>query len=356
MNRLLVALVVFVLFSCSRQESILSSFPTPSDIVGEEIQLDLSSVAFPNYKLFKISDYLIFADSKSDFWIKVIDLHYPEKVFGLGRKGRGPGEITFIYNLDKYPGLKNGFFINDAPKKQILIYCVDSIISGKRGPEIRIKTSEQSMMKNIHPLHKGRFIGENLVSRNYYLALYDKEFDVLSEELRYPDEMLIQLDMLNTSSMTSAFYPLLCFNPEKPTFCAILQNSDFFEIISLSSDTLKSVFRSYTYLPEVRAISSFRYTYSDIRGGIINACSSKKYIYCLAHDDMEKLTMDDIGKGQRNIFIFNWDGSPERAIRLDRNISLFTVDENDSALYAFTYGEEDLKLLKYDLKNQQGGD
>ncbi|HCC72115.1 MAG TPA: hypothetical protein DEQ09_13330 [Bacteroidales bacterium] len=53
-----------------------------------------------------------------------------------------------------------------------------------------------------------------------------------------------------------------------------------------------------------------------IRGGIINACCTEKYIYCLAHDNSEKLTRDDFRKGQRNVFIFNWDGTPVRIIAL----------------------------------------
>lgn len=349
MNRSVILILFLSLLSCAEPSSILSDFGKPVDIVGEEIQVDFSSVAFPNYNLVKISDYLVFADSKSEYWIKIIDLNNPEKVLGFGRKGRGPYEITFVYNLGKYPGLKNSFFINDAPNKQILIYCLDSLISGKIGADKTIGTGDKAMIRNIYPLSEERLIGANIESRSNYLALYNKEFEIISEELNYPDEMRKQLELLNINSLTAAFSPGLCFNPDKLVLSAILQNSDFLEIISLDSDTLNSVYRSYSYLPELRVTSSFRYTYSDIRGGILNACCTEKYIYCLAHDNSEKLALDDFRKGQRNVFIFNWDGTPERSVRLDRNVFLLTVDENDSILYAFTYGEEELSLLKYDL-------
>lgn len=341
-------MVSLLLISCDERTT-FSGFGPPEKLVAQEIEIDLSRVAFPNFNMILFGDYLVFADSKSDYWIKVIDLRRQKVIAELGQKGRGPNEINFIYGIDKIPSSGNMFFVNDAPKKQLLLYNIDSVIIGKNRSEKKINMASGNMIRNVVPLTNGLYLSENLTSENYYLALYNQDFSILSESLRYPDEIKNALLLLNKGVWSAAFSPGICLSPKGNKVFTYLQNTDFIELFSLDSNNIESKYRSFTYLPEFVITSRFDYTYRDIRGGILNCYCTEKYIYCLANNHSENLTRQDLSQGENHIFIFSWDGAPVSRIELDRDIFLFAVDADDKTLYAFTYGEEIMKLLKYEL-------
>ncbi len=344
-----VIMSVLIFQSCTK-ETIFNKFEIENKLNAEVLSANLSDVGFPNFGFIICKNSLVFADSKSDFWIKIIDLETCKLIYELGKKGRGPNEVNFVYNLSNIPGSDNLFYINDAPNKQLLVFNIDSIISGKKRPSEKIILPKENMIRSIIPLKNKYFLSEDFNSKEYSLALYDKNFIKLSEGLIYPQEIIESLKPLNTELWHAAFNPAVKIQPAGRKFCTCLMNTDFIEIFSFKGDKIETVFRTYSYLPDYRISTPNRYSYSRIRGGILNCSVTDNYIYILAHNHSEILKPDDFKEGGYYIYVFDWVGTPVMILELDRPIFHFVVDNQDESLYAFTYGEIDLKLIKYDLQ------
>lgn len=347
----LIPILCILLYSCNvhDKQSTFIRFVFPTEIIGEVIEIDLSMVMYPNYNMFFCRHYLVFADSKSDFWIKIIDPENQTIIAQFAKKGRGPDEVNFVYGLSKVPGADSLFYINDAPNKQILLYNINEVVSGKARPKDRIQLKNQNMIREITPINNKQYLSENLTSTEYFLALYDEQFNIISRNLLFPNEILDNLNLLKKEFRGAVFSPQICFNNRGDRFFCYLQNTDFLELFSLNTDTIESIYIKYSYLPEYVISSPLKFSYTNLRGGFLNCTCTDSLIYCLAHNNSDILGPEDMKYGGDLIYIFNWDGSPVRLIKLDRSIFHFAVDQADKSLYAFTYGEENLNLIRYSL-------
>ncbi|MGC9355749.1 MAG: BF3164 family lipoprotein, partial [Mariniphaga sp.] len=239
---------------------------------------------------------------------------------------------------------------NNAPNKELLLYNIDSIAAGSQKALKRISTPLNRLTFKLIPVGNACYLSESDQIMMNYLTLYDSDFNNLSEGLVIPDEISEDLSMLNKNLRAAAFSPQICFNKAGDKFCCCLSNSDYIEIFHLTDNNIKSIYRNYTFLPEIEILSNIKYAYKNLRGGIRLCSCTDKYIYLLVYNHILELAQDELGNGNDLIYIFNWDGTPEKAIQLDHKIGLFTIDKDDRTLYAFTYGEEIMKLVKYDLQ------
>ncbi len=340
--------ILLALSACNTPDTIFD-FEASRLVEAEEINIDISKIGMPSTNILLIENNLILKDGKGDYSIKLIKLAESLEIIELGRKGRGPDEITFINGINRLPGNNESFYINDASKHRIEFYNVDSITKGRTKPDSVMSLLENRFVFEITPMGSDRFLAENISSSENYLALYDKDFNILSESFEYPFELKEALSFLDQRLQASALSARIRVSPNGSKIFAYLKYTDFIELFAIEEDNLESTFRSYTYMKEISVSSPTKYVYRNIRGGIVKGYCTNEYIYILAHNHSNKLERSEIFKGARQLFVFDWDAKPVDHIELDHDVLMFTVDDSDRFMYAFTYGKEETLLLKYDL-------
>jgi hypothetical protein len=134
-----VLLLIFIAASCSDNYAkyTYSNYHhlTEPDVVKkiDSTIVNTFDIYFPS-SLEVINDYLIFADSKADTMIKVIDRNTLKLINSFGRRGQGPGEFIGPGPIFSDKRNKNAFFIYEISSRKLTKYNLNNIINNDFNP------------------------------------------------------------------------------------------------------------------------------------------------------------------------------------------------------------------------------
>jgi hypothetical protein len=339
--------LMIVTVSCGYERTnIKSSFKSEKEIRHTVVELANGEFLSRVLHLDLAGDNLIVDDYNSETFFAIINTNDNTLYRRFGYLGQGPNELM------KTPA--NTTVINDSIMTVFNSNQNSSLFhinyKGDFLPQKKIEFNKNDKVRVVIPVSSTRYISLGHFEEGRYLLL-DENGEKLSFNFDYPSTD-------NNAELSTPMFKFLAFQGElirKPRGGAFLfagHDSEIFEIIEIDEDdNLKKVF---SYHGEIAQFSPSGDGYT--RGSVgkkpgskiflINATCSDNYIYLLYSN---KVIANDPDNAYRsnNVLVFDWEGNPVTSLLLDIEVNRIAVDENDSYMYAYSDGTE--QLVKFEL-------
>ncbi|MCI5719131.1 MAG: TolB-like 6-bladed beta-propeller domain-containing protein [Bacteroidales bacterium] len=286
----------------------------------------------------KANDWLIMSgDSRSTFNLLFYNLKTKDRILAL-RKGRGPGEMSYVSNILKHDG-KVSIYDGDRG----ILYNVDiprtistRMLSADTVTNLRDDFTKPS---SVAQCGKCGYLTTNIVSANVWYSYSNKDGKILSsvptfEYKELSDDFDAKVSHLISSEMISS--------PDGMKACVA---NIIFPVISFSSvDGGKlTEYRRYAY--PAMGFNGTSITSEWIRNF---QClqADEKYVYALYSGN--KFRGGSLPSWEcQHLIVYDWSGEPVRHFFLNRNITYFFLE--GSKLYCDS-SYPDFNIYVYDLE------
>lgn len=288
--------------------------------------------------------WLFIEDQLTENLIKVYDAATGEKMYEFGRKGRGPGELDGVFTIQRWsdPGYIE---ISDVSNKKNDIYNVDCL---KQKPPVSqahncIETSvptlasRQALIINNNDLvlnHGATVQGNLYLSRDGQTTQHLVEIPrPVSEKYANPMHAVITMS------------GRLAASPDRTRFAYFANTFDWALFFERNGDDIELIHEhGFSYLPEFNVRNNGVITPSEnYRAGFGHAVSGKEHYFVLySGKNAEEAEAEGVLAPHytNRLKVFDWEGNEVREIQLDRAISIFTVNHDETKIYGINFNED----------------
>lgn len=341
-RNLIILIVFFILLSCSRQEKIISEKISFSDF-GEPIALKAEAVTIKDsiyspYQIMVIDSLLITLERESNNLVKIYNINSGDLVFDGIPIGNGPNEVISAYICPSY---NNYFCLYEKSKNEILVYNTGNLINQKGiDPISRIVLSEQS--SDVEMVSAKKIIGKNIYDTKFKFNFYDSTGILIKKNGSYfpfkkdcSDQELIQgLECRFVTDFSNRIFVSHFL-------------TDIIEIFDLNGTLIKRFQGPDFFYPDVNEKHIGKSSYVSPKRG-------SKDAYMNPVRAGNEVFVQYIGKAftpdnphlYNKIFVFNWDGVPQKQYILDMPTPFFDVDYKNRIIYGIAINP-DYVLVKY---------
>lgn len=294
------------------------------NVKSDYSKLNSDSLILPT-KCVIVKNYLVLADRKASSPLHIFDIDRGVYLGGFGRKGQGPGEIGLPWLLSTTED--DRLLVYDVQSRKILEFYVDSLVLSGR------------------PNEEFKFVQEAIP---YSIALKDDKF--YYTDFVNPGGQFFEATKFS-SKPTNAYGGLL-YNSKNVADITLAQSnrsalalhansiaiathlSPLLEIFDMNTNVRKSVLGPEAFPPifdEFKGPLANRFAITkDTRLGHIGIQATADGIYVLYSGD--KVLDSTMDQGQ-TILVFDYQGRPQKMLKLDQPISAFVVS-TASKIYA----------------------
>lgn len=193
--------------------------------------------------------------------------------------------------------------------------------------------------QNVIPINSGKYLASGYFNDGRFQLLNSKG-EIEFKFGKFPS-FAVDEEKIPDDSKTIFHQVMLALKPSQDKVAAL--SSHVLEIIDNVNNNQKIETKQIL-------LSPYEYTYSSgkdlfanlkegyVKGSISLTCNDEK-IYVLFNNGTES---DNIPE----IFVFDWNGNPEKRITLDKNFKMITVDEN-GILYGLYLSNENYGIAKF---------
>ncbi|UZR97337.1 BF3164 family lipoprotein [Chondrinema litorale] len=315
------------------------SFSEVEKLKGQK--LDIPDFIDPR-RILNLKDYLVVSDDKADFPILILDKKTNTVINKMGVNGRGPGEIGYIWNI-KDSGADTSFWVYQLEEKQLSEFTVNQTTAFTKSV-IEFDSKKNKM-----------YSGDNIAfssDTSYMMKMsYGKdkfvEFNEKGRPFKFYDTWAHMRDNPTPDNVISALYNGTFKNDNsRENFILASIDVDVIELLKKKDNEIISLRGPVHFEPKfsidysagvpLLAIDnkSSKYMYLD-------AAFGKEFFYALFSGDKSYPCGD--------IFVFDYEGNPQKHYQVDRKIKQFDVDETDGKIYALTGGDPQPNIIIFDL-------
>lgn len=343
MTKIYVSIVItFLLSSCFRQQSpIGATLFVPEDFTSQII-LDCEDVSFAEpalrpVKLSVIDSFLILINAHTTPFIQRFNLSNLEQTGEFISFGSGPDEMIAPFGLFADA---SGVHILDGGKQELFIYPIADFCFQDEPQKMRsIRFKE--FIDNAAELTDGRFVGTVRQEGHKRLTFYDSNGAFLNTEGAYPFSGLLESEksqLLLAGSSCS-----LITNEKKDKICIAYMLSDLIEIYDVNGQLLKRIQGPDHFFPdlsskETDAIQQVKHNKDKTRDAYFSPVAYRNEIYVLYSGRFYDPDNHDMKSDQ--IFVFDWEGNPQRCYKLTSPVYAFTIDQQNGILYGLSDNPE----------------
>jgi hypothetical protein len=341
---LLICIICSISYSCKNKipdHFISFSYPDfqkEKKITGEKIILQgiTDSRQMTHYKQFVICEEI-----KSDQLLSVFNIDTREKEFGFLPKGRGPGELLDVTDMEINPD-RHELLVFDVITHRYNVYQLDSLlIKRKRQPEFSGEISANPYGDQLIRVNDTTYLGTGVASR---VNFYDAKGNITGKAGNY--------DLFNNNEkdiwLTQIYKGHLRYNYSNGKIVFLNKLTDVIEFYD--NNILEKVIQGPAHFDAVYKIVS-------INGGYAMAMVRKKthIAYDLTWSDDDYIFALYSGnlsdeKGFRhftNILTFSWEGKPLEHYILDIPVFAISVDIEKRIIYGLNDENQQPFLVKY---------
>jgi hypothetical protein len=332
--RLLVIVIAFFMVTCTsnnkklvfEKEENASSIPVKnSPFLGLPIVL----VHFENQLL--ISDFYL------DSLITIFDLNENRVIAKLAKKGIGPNEALPPLTIS----IVNDSLLTFNKNKFQLGYYDLKTGSGIRG-ENHFLFQVTTQVSQIAHIHYGLYLASGFFEHEKRYALLNSEGKIENEFGDFPHFLDGEKDR---PANAKAMFHQTRFETNRNVKKIACLSSHVLDIVDFSDDFYVSqriLLDTYNYKFSVGDVLFAEKT-EDTSVGAIDVTSTDRYIYVLFNN-----SKNQVFKLNKELWIFDWAGTPIKKIKVDETIRLITAI-SDSLLYAIALMDEDYSIVKLNI-------
>lgn len=292
--------------------------------------------------LILINDHLVIAGIDPEALITAIPLNMPEKSKTFGKKGYGPGEIMTAVTLDQ--GIEASRFWTYSKNQKM---WSEFELFGKNKLASRQMPLKDGLFQMSTPLWVGSnsFLGRNL-DGEAILTEFDSSGNKLDQYGNWRN--YFEKDIPG-NVLASVFRSEFHAGAERKKFVLAAIALDHLQVFDYERKSMLAIQGPDHFEPEFKIIEVKGYpVYSPVEKETAYAyldvfIGSTEY-YGLYSGSFEAYKRGDAISNQ--IIAIDQKSYNPRLIKLDRNISRFTIDEKNGYLYAVTF-EESPKIVRY---------
>jgi hypothetical protein len=288
--------------------------------------------------------WLFIEDQLTENLIKVYDAATGEKVYEFGRKGRGPGELDGVFTIQRW--LDPGFIeLSDVSNKKNDIYNVECL---KQKPPV---SRAHTCLENSVPTLASRqalIINSNNVVLNHGATVQGNLF--LSRDGQTTDYLVevprpVSEKYANPMHAVITMSGKLAANPDRTRFAYFANTFDWVLFFERNGDDLELIHEhEFSYLPEFIVRNNGVITPAEnYRAGFSNPVSGKEHYFVLySGKNAEEAEAEGVLAPHftHRLKVFDWEGNEVKEIKLDRAISIFTVNHDETKIYGITFNED----------------
>lgn len=331
-------------FSCQHQETIHKSFPVSVDVSPELIPIN---EIFKIGDIYKSDDYIILRniDRNAEFLFYVYS--YPEfnYLYSFCPYGNGPEEFLMPTVIKNTP--QNFFSFRDHATDRWATYQLTDN-AACLVHSFHFKPDETHFFWEMNYVDEGLYLLKRCNSKSSYRELWNlasktqlssisNTFDL---EKEMGNEYYTEFDdywiSVHSNKMAFAYFFI-----NRIEFGEI--NRDKLEITNHVGANNPP--RFYTFK---KGRSGGKYEYNVDYNTVYyeSMACSENYVYALFAN---KPWGDQEKEHSSIIEIYDWQGTPQKQIKLEQAISSFVVDKNERILYAINSDQYEDRILKYDI-------
>ncbi len=316
---------------------ILSDFKVEKKLIGERIILqgitDSRQMAHFNH-------FVICEEIKSDQLLTVFNIDTRQKEFGFLPKGRGPGELLDVTDME-INIYKNELLVFDAITDQFNVYHLDSLlIKKKRQPEFSGKINGSPSGEQLIKVNDSTYLGPGLSARFY---IYNSKGIVTSKVGNY--------NFFNNSEkdtwLTQIYRGQIAYNYKSGKIAFLNKLTDIIEFYD--ENTLEKIIQGpnkFEAVYKIMAIDggfALAHRKKHTRVAYNDTWSNDKYIFSLYSGKL----WGDIGFHFSDVLTFSWDGKPLEHYILNIPIFAISVDAEKRIIYGLNDESQEPFLVKY---------
>lgn len=334
MKNYLLIICLGACFHCCKVEPYekFSAFPSEQRLVHQPMML--KGLADPN-RILLLDDALVIQDSKSDFWIHMMN---PSDYSPLGsfiRKGRGPSEEMIIQTMRKISG--NQFYYKTLTHIKFFEYdsAHRELVPRQTIPVLFDDLIEAFMLK------EGVY-GWNRNGHEKEFVHYQEAAKLLDFGADYP---MPERGFSPGENIGLYSNKQVTVRPDKQMFAAVYMYFPFLRIYDSAGQLQKEVrFENGQPFPDY--LIDRNADRKNVKPNYWFIKSTSNYLYALyAGSGSGEPTPGTFGN---EIHVYDWQGNPVRKIITDKALFNFDVSADDRLLIGFSKNDPD-HLYKYKL-------
>ncbi|NDV81663.1 BF3164 family lipoprotein [Bacteroides sp. 51] len=338
MKFFLILFLIVGLCACNRTSGLFKN--SKQTVVCEKIDIDFLIAL--NIELILQDSILLLNDFKLDPMITVLNLNNNSTVSTFLQKGEGPNDCIppvqlqrlddSIYILERQTAVLNKFqysMINDGNVN------LEKIWQSNNFPNTFVPLNDTVFMATMIN-SKSRFVlidkkGEDVGNFGEYPCLSPGEngYDNISKSMFHQTFLLKKRMENKIAAMASHVLELYSYD-EKYNF-------------NLERQIL---FSKYEYSPSTSSDMNSITSSENTDRGAMCFYNTDKYIYVVYNPENERLYMHP-EKRKNELWIFDWDGNPIKALLPDKDITTIAVDEKDNYIYGV---DKNCELFRINIK------
>ena len=326
---------------CSRIT--LDDFAKPVLLESEIVDLD-EPVMRP-LRIYAIDSFLITKEDESEFLLQKYNINSWKKVGECFTFGSGPNEFLWIQSLqlvNSYIWLADGqnASISQFRKEDVLLLDSTNV-------EAVRKISFEDHFRYIVVLPDGQFAALAYNINHKRLSFYDFEGNLVKTKGEYPDYG----DKLTEVEKLEGFSCNMILSPHKDHIFLFYMQTDLIEIYDLAGNLEQRLHGPDYFYPAVNQVSQgdvLRVSSVDgeSRDGYFSPVVVNDKVYVLYSGEYY-----DRNKGsslQKNLFVFDNEGTPVKRYLLNTPIYNFTIDSKENFLYGLS-NDPEFHVVRYKL-------
>lgn len=339
-------LVFIILCSCLKKTDTINDEAILFDYenFGIEIRLDDPQILSASDSIFKptkvhlVGSYLFVTDRVSQNVMHVIHRESENYLGMRGNRGTGPNEALGVWHFLEEESGEVGVF--DTEQGKILVYNLDSLVSGNNNPLEVYQHQDLIFSKSIHKEQSLIFSIGNPIQQSESENRFYK-LDLLSKPISLGIGQ-VPFDDLKIEGLPEEFIDKVRYNAKlfklKNKIIIYYQDLPMFEIYDAETNSRKA----FVGPDNLKLSSEFGslYYYPDVY-------ISEKYIYFLyvTNKEFKDYNADAV-------LVFDHSGKPIKRYVLEKPIFSFSVYK-DEFLYGLSEGRDKIEyeIIKYNLKD-----
>jgi len=285
--------------------------------------------------------------------VQLFSIKRHTRIACFGKKGNGPGEfyLPILMPSGSYPdGIANdlSFWIQDVNHKKFKLFQLQEVMKGNYLPEKTIFI-EPGLLDGyeLNFINKEKVMGEDhQMGKGLYFS-----YDFSTKERKWVDYFPRPDNTFIPKEKIPIIYTVrIRYNKTLQTTVVAYRFFNRIGFYDNSNRLISNIIIGDPVIPNFSQKTRF-FVPDNVKTYFISLYLTEKYVYGLMADATQEKILEEPGAIKSKVIILDWKGNLIKALRLDKSINGFTIDEKNQMLYGVVSTQEGFSYIysyKYD--------
>lgn len=293
-----------------------------------------------------VGEHLVVIDRANEPALFVVNRTSGEPTRSIGYRGAGPGEFRGAWTLDPVPSSTSEVWVYDLTLGRL--------------SKLNVLTSSESSSRQTVTLRANATAtgpvwtdADTIISLGLFTVGRLAVFNGQGQQVATFGSLPPGPTNVPGPVRQHAYQATLVPHPERHLLAAVTRHAARIELYRSDGSTVAMLDGPLPFEPRYSVGSDARAavlrTGDDLRFGYLDGAGSNKYIFAL-FSGRTREGFPGRANFARFVHIFNWDGTFQKALRLDHDVLSIAVDRESTTLYAVTH-DPTPAILRYALSD-----